>query len=507
MLKWIVRIGLALCAIALVGMVSTYVFIDRELNRMYGAFVKVAEPDLPPPGPDAYALVDVNVLSPEGDAFVPGQAVVVDAGLIRSVMPADSVPAGLETVDGQGRYLIPGLTDSHIHLWQSENDLLVYVANGVTQVRDMNTVPVNLRWRAEIEDGRIGPDIFAVAPQFATFGPMEGAFVGWTQRKTIVRTDDQVHDAVKDFAAKGYDALKSSSYLDKAGYEAMSEATRAQGIKLVGHLPIAVGLNDLWASNQSEVAHVEEFVKALDREFGGYGPDEAEAFLEYVRERSDEVADRMIEHGISVTSTMEMVDSFQRQKLDLHTELDAAELAYENPGIAEGTVITSRGMGWMPEVNIYRWPDQWDDDRKARSRIYWQAYAEAQHILFDTFREAGVPIMAGTDANVPVRVPGFSLHEEFLALQEAGMSPAQILASATSVPSDYMGTNAGRIQAGREADLVLLRDNPLEDIAATQEIDMVVLDGRRLDRAALDGLLESVKAANDESRKVPLEQF
>ena len=504
MLKWIVRIGLALCAIALVGMVSTYVFIDRELNRMYGAFVKVAEPDLPPPGPDAYALVDVNVLAPEGDAFVPGQAVVVDAGLIRSVMPADSVPAGLETVDGQERYLIPGLTDSHIHLWQSENDLLVYVANGVTQVRDMNTVPVNLRWRAEIEDGRIGPDIFAVAPQFATFGPMEGAFVGWTQRKTIVRTDDQVHDAVKDFAAKGYDALKASSFLDKAGYEAMSEATRAQGIKLVGHLPIAVGLDDLWASNQSEVAHVEEFVKVLDREFGGYGPDEAEAFLEYVRERSDDVAALMIEHGISVTSTLELVDSFQRQKLDLHTELDAAELAYENPGIAEGTAITSRGMGWMPEVNIYRWPDQWDDDRKARSRIYWQAYAEAQHILFDTFLGADVPIMAGTDANVPVRVPGFSLHEEFVALQEAGMSPAQILASATSVPSDYMGTNAGRIQAGREADLVLLRNNPLEDIAATQGIDMVVLDGRRLDRAALDELLESVKAANDESRKVAL---
>lgn len=507
MLKWIVRIGLAVCAIALVGMVSTYFFIDRELTRMYGGFVKVAEPDLPAPGPDAYALVDVNVLSPDGDAFVPGQAVVIDAGLIRSVVPADAVPAGLETIDGQGRYLIPGLTDSHVHLWESENDLLVYIANGVTQVRDMNTVPVNLRWRAEIEDGRIGPDIFTVAPQFATFGPMEGAFVGWTQRKTIVRTEEQVHDAVTDFAAKGYDALKSSSYLDKAGYEAMSEATRAHDIKLVGHLPIAIGLEELWASNQSEVAHVEEFVKVLDREFGGYGPDEAEAFLEYVRERSDDVAARMIEHGISVTSTLELVDSFQRQKLDLHTELDAAELAYENPGIAEGTVITSRGMGWMPEVNIYRWPEGFPDDRKARSQVYWAAYAEAQHILFDTFLEAGVPIMAGTDANVPVRVPGFSLHEEFVALQAAEMSPAQILASATSLPSDYMGTNAGRIEAGREADLVLLRGNPLEDISATQGIDLVVVNGRRLDRDALDGLLESVKAANDESRKVSLDQF
>ena len=507
MLKWIVRIGLGLCVLALLGMVSTYVFIDRELNRMYGAFVEVAEPDLPPPGPGAYALVDVNVLAPEGDVFLPGQAVVVDAGLIRSVVPADFVPAGLETVDGQGRYLIPGLTDSHVHLWQSENDLLVYIANGVTQVRDMNTVPVNLRWRAEIEAGRIGPDIFAVAPQFATFGPMEGAFVGWTQRKTIVRTGDAVRAAVKDFSDEGYDAVKASSFLDKAGYEAMSEATRAQGIKLVGHLPIAIGLDDLWASNQSEVAHVEEFVKILDREFGGYGPDEADAFLEYVRERSGDVSARMIEQGISVTSTLALVDSFQRQKTDLHSELDAAELAYENPGIAEGTVITSRGMGWLPEVNIYRWPDQWDDDRKARSRVYWQAYADAQHILFDAFLKAGVPIMAGTDANVPVRVPGFSLHEEFVALQAAEMSPAQILASATSVPSDYMGSNTGRIEAGREADLVLLRGNPLEDIAATQEIDMVVLDGRRLDRDALDALLESVKVANDASRKVALEQF
>ena len=507
MLKWIVRIGLGLCVLALLGMVSTYVFIDRELNRMYGAFVEVAEPDLPPPGPDAYALVDVNLLAPEGDVFVPGQAVVVDAGLIRSVVPADSVPAGLETVDGQGRYLIPGLTDSHVHLWQSENDLLVYVANGVTQVRDMNTVPVNLRWRAEIEAGRIGPDIFAVAPQFATFGPMEGAFVGWTQRKTIVRTGDQVHDAVKEFSDEGYDAVKASSFLDKAGYEAMSDATRAQGIKLVGHLPIAIGLDDLWASNQSEVAHVEEFVKILDREFGGYGPDEADAFLEYVRERSGDVSARMIEQGISVTSTLALVDSFQRQKTDLHGELDAAELVYENPGIAEGTVITSRGMGWLPEVNIYRWPEGLTDDRKARSRVYWQAYADAQQILFDAFLKAGVPIMAGTDANVPVRVPGFSLHEEFVALQAAEMSPAQILASATSVPSDYMGSNAGRIEAGREADLVLLRGNPLEDIAATQEIDMVVLDGRRLDRDALDALLESVKVANDASRKMALEQF
>jgi len=204
------------------------------------------------------------------------------------------------------------------------------------------------------------------------------------------------------------------------------------------------------------------------------------------------------------TTTLELIDSFQRQKSDLQTELGAAKLVYENPGIAEGTVITSRGMGWLPDVNIYRWPDQWNDDRKARSRLYWQTYAEAQHILFEAFMARGVAIMTGTDANVPVRVPGFSLHEEMAALQAAGMSPAQILASATSVPGDFMGTSTGQVRPGQKANLVLLRENPLEDIGATDAIEMVIIGGSVFNRKDLDQMLDTVKAANDASRTVPI---
>ncbi|HBN93252.1 MAG TPA: amidohydrolase, partial [Hyphomonas sp.] len=309
---------------------------------------------------------------------------------------------------------------------------------------------------------------------------------------------------VQDYVAKGYDALKASSYLDREGYIALSAAAAKHDIPLVGHLPVATGLEDLWASHQSEVAHVEEFVKALDREFGGYGADTAEDFLTFVRGRSEDVADQMIAHDISVTSTLELIDSFQRQKSDLQTELGAAKLVYENPGIAEGTVITSRGMGWLPDVNIYRWPDQWDDDRKARSRLYWQTYAEAQHILFEAFMARGVAIMTGTDANVPVRVPGFSLHGEMTALQAAGMSPAQILASATSVPGDFMGTSTGQVRPGQKANLVLLRENPLEDIGATDAIEMVIIGDSVFNRKDLDQMLDTVKAANDASRTVPI---
>lgn len=504
MRKWIIRIALAALALALTGAVSSYLFVDRELSRMYGGLTEVAQPELPEDQAEAYALKDVNVLATTGDHFLPGQTVLIRGGLIQTVTDESALPNGLTQVSGNGLYLVPGFTDSHVHLWESENDLLLYVANGVTQVRDMNSLPMNLRWKAEVSTGRIGPEIFAVAPQFATFGPFEGAFVGWTQHKTIARTDEQVNAAAQAYAQDGYDALKASSYLSRDGYIALSKAAADNDIPLIGHLPVAITLDDLWASNQSEVAHIEEFVKALDREFGGYDADTAEDFLDFVRERRDDVADRLIENGISITSTLKLVDSFHRQKSNLHAELRAAELAYENPGIAEGTVITSRGMGWLPEVNIYRWPEGLDEARRARSQVYWQAYGEANHILFEAMLEKGVPIMAGTDANVPVEVPGFSFHDEMRALREAGMTPAEVLASATTVPAGFMKTNTGTIQAGAKANLVLLRGNPLEDIGATDSIEMVVLNGKTLSRSDLDLMLEAVATANDKSRTEPI---
>ncbi|MEP1170378.1 MAG: amidohydrolase family protein, partial [Alphaproteobacteria bacterium] len=103
-----------------------------------------------------------------------------------------------------------------------------------------------------------------------------------------------------------------------------------------------------------------------------------------------------------------------------------------------------------------------------------------------------------------VRVPGFSLHEEMEALQAAGMSPAEILASATTLPAKFMASGTGEIAEGRKANLVLLRDNPLKDIGATESIEMVIVGGRALDRQDLDALLDSVRTANDNSRTVPI---
>lgn len=501
MKKWIIGIS----SFAIAAALTTGVFIDRELSKMYGGHTQVAGISLTDNTPSYFALTNVNVLSPSADTFINDQTVLVDDGTIKSVGANVEFADDTLTINGRGMFLVPGYTDSHVHLWESENDLLLYIANGVTQIREMNGSKLHLRWKEEIEAGRIGPDMFVVAPQLATFDFLEGLFVGWTQNKTIVRSERQVHSAVQSFKKMGYDAVKASSFLDENGYVAISAATKDNAIPLVGHIPLAVRLDDLWRSNQTEVAHVEELMKALRDEFGGYNAENAKEFLQFVRSRSDDVADHLIENEISVTSTLSLIDSLYKQKSNLDAVLSAAELQYENPGIFEGTVITSRGMGWLPDVNIYRWPDDWDEERRAKSLIYWKTYSQAQHIVFDALLEKGVPIMAGTDANVPVAVPGFSLHDEMAALNEAGMSASQVLASATTVPARWFGANTGEISAGFKANLVLLRNNPLEDIGATDSIEMVIVNGRTLSRSDLDEMLLAVQNANDDSRKVRLE--
>ena len=105
--------------------------------------------------------------------------------------------------------------------------------------------------------------------------------------------------------------------------------------------------------------------------------------------------------------------------------------------------------------------------------------------------------MAGTDLNDTMIVPGFSLHRELQLLSLAGLTPMEVLRTATSVPARYLGLTAlyGGISAQKEADLVLLNSNPLSAIANSTDIYAVIANGRAFDRHALDSLLAEVKKA------------
>lgn len=501
--KWKVRILIGFLLMTVLSCCSAYFFIKSAVLEMYGLRTELAKVTTDTASLDSFYITNVNVLNRTGESYLDQHAVGIKDGKIFSVIKEAEIPLDAETIDGGRHYLVPGFTDSHVHLWRSKNDLLLYLANGVTQIREMHGIRPHLKWKSEIEQGRLGPDIYVTASQLASYDVLEGIWVRITAERNVVSSKRNVDRRVKKLKAKGYDSVKASSYLSGEGYHWASEAAQKYDIPLSGHIPLENSLRDLWSSNQKEVAHVEEFVKALNREFGGYNSENATDFLTFVKDKSSEVAQRVLEEKIYVTSTLALIETFTAQQLDIENTLREVELEYVNPGVVEG-----QAMGWLPKVNRYRMPDIYKTEGwEKRQAIYWAAYGEAQRILFSAFKDKGVPIMAGTDANVPVMVPGFSLHAEMEVMQESGMSTSEVLASATSVPAKWMNWPVGQIREGYEANLVLLREDPLIDIKAARSIEMVFVNGHVLNRDNLDEMLQLVRTANNASRKVSIKPF
>lgn len=490
----------ALLAIALTGLVAL-LWVDHQLNRFAGAgtaVVDVGEFVVPA---RRTAITNVHALSTDGNAMHAGQTVLFDDSGILAIGDAVDIPDGTEIIDGSGKYLIPGLVDAHVHLKRSPNDLLVYVATGVTGIREMSGNQDHLDWRAQINAGRPGPRMFVASEKLESHDWAAGHFQRWTRNRINVLEPDDASAIVSSLDGRGFDAVKLGSLLDAGTYHAVDSAAAAAGMPVIGHLPISVGLETLWGSGQEELAHIEEIVKSLDAEFGYFGNNKAEQFLAFVEQRSQDVAAKLVENDIAVVSSLWLVESIARQKVAPAEVMAGIELQYANPGLVEGTPLSP---GWLPGNNAYELSPEASTAEREVNTAYWTTFAEAHHIVLRAMRDKGVEVMAGTDANTAGVVPGFSLHDELQSMTKAGLSPAQSLRSATAIPAGRMGHQTGVLRPGYRADMVLLGANPLDDIANTRSVEAVIVNGSCFDRDRLDAMLSAVKAVNDQSRRTPL---
>jgi len=492
----------------LIGSAIFAYLANQNMIKIYGGKTKIVDHTQFDITNKAVSIINVNVMSPDGTTFIPKQTVTIENGLITSI---DSVPKqskDISIINGEGKFLIPGLIDSHVHLFKSPNDLLLYVANGVTEIRELIGEEDHLLWRDEIRNGRIGPDMYIASPRLGSFEPIEGWWMNWTQGFNNIRDAKEAELMVKEYAKKGYDAVKIYSYLNKASYDAINKVAIEEDMDVVGHVPFDLELSDVLNSNQSDIAHLEELMNTFRREFGDLGDQQgANNFLTYVEKRTKEIIPDLIKNNMSVTTTLWLTESFVRQKFELENLLKEVELAYENPGISEWDEMVPGGLGWLPEVNRYKLAENLTEEDKTWLKTFWTTYGRACRIILKNLTEGGVTILAGTDTNLPPTVPGFSLHDELITMNEAGMSTYQVLQSATALPAQRLGSNTGKIMPGRKANLVLLEDNPLDTIDNTRKINTVILNGRVLDRALLNQMLEAVKFANDTSREMDINKF
>ncbi len=419
---------------------------------------------------DDTVITRVNVISMLEPGIQADRDVTVRDGRVVSIgAGGSSVSADARIIDGTDRFLIPGLAEMHAHVpverAYRDEVLFLWVANGVTMARGMLGVPSHLALRDDLLAHRVlGPRLITSGPSFS--GRSAGGPAAVAER---VRAQ---HEA-------GYDFLKIHPGLSADEFEALATAARETGITFAGHVTASVGLWRSLAAGQTTVDH-------LDGYFNVLVPDD---------ERPPEGAAFSFGLGLAPFVDAARVGAAAERTRQSGGAVVPTETLLENTANApEWEAMTRRPeFRYLPGDLRQRYVER---QRRVAPRIdaaSAAAFLATRKALIKALRDAGVPVLLGSDSPQTFNVPGFSIHRELESMVAAGLTPFEALATGTSAPASFFGTSDwGVIAAGRAADLILLAANPLVDIAATRRIEGVMVRGRWLDRAELDEGLAAI---------------
>jgi imidazolonepropionase-like amidohydrolase len=440
-------------------------------------------------GHQPVALTHVTVIDTTGGPPQADMTVVVRDGRIASVGKAGQVqvPADAQVVAGAGKFLIPGLWDMHVHT-ASADYFPLYLANGVTGVRDMHSFfpDTPLQWRKDIAAGKI------LGPRMVVAGALiDGDHPFWPG--SLVATDEQSgRAAVQTLKAKGVDFIKVYSKLPRAAFLAIADEATKQGLMFAGHVPESVTAIEASDAGQKSMEHLIGILPACSTR-------EAELHQELAAALAQP-------DNAAIRAAVRRADS---KALDSYSE-DKARALFAR--------LVRNGTWQVPTLTVLRAlatlndPQFTNDPRTAYMPAYilgmWKAkppsadeLAEMKKLyskkvdLVRAMHGAGVKMLAGTDVSNPFCFPGFSLHDELELLVKAGFTPLEALQSATRGPAEFLGKqrDLGTVETGKWADLVLLDADPLADITNTRKIAGVMIAGKFLPKSELDAMLAKAK--------------
>jgi imidazolonepropionase-like amidohydrolase len=437
----------------------------------------------------ALVLTNLTLVDVGSGELRPKQTLVIKDNRIVSAGPSQTVAETPKSrsIDCSGLYAIPGLWDMHVHLvfgdWfpGGENiSLPLFVANGVTSVRDMGSeLQVIQKWRGEIYGGRL------IGPRIHSSGPMLDGPKPRFPSSVAITTAEDGRRAVDDLKQRGADFIKLQSLIPRDAVFAIAEEAKRQGIAFEGHVPDSVRASEMSNAGMKSFEHligIFEGSSPLEDEFLKGNKTEARFLATYDPVRTGALAKILAKNGTWQCPTLvwerggNLIDATDFSR-DTRTKYVPA--AWKAKTWKRFTEEITQGYG--------------GDDLRVRKKFVSKEL-EVVHML----HEHGVGFLAGTDTPAGVYIfPGFSLHEELQRFVAAGFTPLQALQTATMNPARFFGMESqlGTIEGGKLADLVLLNANPLQDISNTQKISAVVANGRYFSRKELDEMLARVEAA------------
>jgi imidazolonepropionase-like amidohydrolase len=370
-----------------------------------------------------------------------------------------------KTVDAQNRFLIPGLVDTHIHMMgysrvgNGDRDtqdaiLSLLVANGVTTAVVMEGTPEILELRREIAAGRrAGPILYSAGLIF------QASHTGELPGRRTFDSPEEVRREIEDEKRLGYDFIKVHGAMPQETYAALLETARRLNMPVIGHVPDNLGLQAALDGGQVMIAHAESYLQTYF-EFNRKLPTDPAEIDSMVRD----VSARTAKAGIYVQPTL----SVFRQII---TQVAQPDLLLERPEMK--LMPASAISDWIPPKNPYL--RNWS----YANLLHFRDQYRVMEALVRGLRDAGVPLLVGTDNMAPMQLAGFAMRDEMLAMEEAGLTPAEVLKAATYNSARYLKVEklTGQVVTGMIADLVLLEADPLDDISNAFRQDGVMLRG------------------------------
>ena len=404
------------------------------------------------------AFVDIDVVPMDREVVLRRQTVLVSNGVIVQMGPAGSVtiPGDALTVDGTGKYLMPGLADLHVHV-QHEEDLPVYLAHGVTTVLNMGGRSRLLGWRDRLASGElVGPHLLV---SFFIDGP-DGRF-------GIVNTTEEARLAVRDASSSGYDYIKVYNSLTSAQFAAIVEEARAAGLAVIGHGVRQPGMAGVLQGGQVMIAHGEEYIYTF---FGN-------------------TVDRS-----RIPAAVELTKRTGAYVLPNLSAFEIMTLQWGKPAVVDSFLA-------LPEVRYLHasYQESWQGGQYTGRRGSLATRLAFLKDLTLALARADVPLLLGSDSpGIPGMFPGASIHNDLRNMVEAGLTPYQALSAGTRTAGEFVlltrpGSEVfGVVAPGARADLMVLENNPLENVANARNPDGVMVAGTWWTANAIHRQLQSL---------------
>ncbi len=423
------------------------------------------------------AVRNVHVVDVMAGALIEGRDVIIEDSKIAAVTPTGQVEHKDDTalIDGSGRFLMPGLFDSHVHYVSEETFGPLMIAHGVTFVRDMGSPTGHiLQLRDRLNRGEaLGPEMIA------TGAIVDGDPPIWPFSEPV-DTAEEARAAVRKLAQAGVDQIKVYAKLSPETHRAAVEEAIALGLKPVGHVPMSMRLEEALAAGQVGFEHLD-----------GFG--------ELIAEAAGEAIELPRSFRKSFTSWALYPKADRAKLLSIYERLREAKI------VICPTIVVFRGLSRSTESGE---SEPWLEYVPAYLRSFWSgpSYALAaegarkmvpvmQQVVAE-LHKTGVTLICGTDLANPYVFAGIAVHEEMAFFQEAGIPTADVLRSATITPATFFGVakRLGTVEVGKTASLVLVSANPLTDVRNALRIEGVFLRGKHYDKPALAKLLADTKA-------------